>query len=124
MSSEKIIQSKYHQSNIENAFKISKDHTLGGWWPIYDWTDQKLTVHGFCCYLSLLLLSTLEYCLNQFDLKMSAGSLINNYMNSVYKIKQEFINKKGKKLSSASLSKLDAVQTEVIRKFNLKKYLS
>jgi transposase len=54
-SNEKIILAYRSQFNIENVFKEMKDRDIGSWWPLYHWTDQKISVHGFYCTIALLL---------------------------------------------------------------------
>lgn len=123
LSSEEIIKAKYHQFVIENAFRLTKDRTIGGWWPIYHWTDQKVMVHGFCCYLSLLILSIIKLKLKNFRLNISLESLMKKHASSIYKLTYIYYNKKKKSIQVESLSKLDNIQKEIVEKFRLDRYL-
>lgn len=54
-SNDQIILAYRSQFHIENVFKEMKDRDVGSWWPLYHWTDQKITVHGFYCTIAVLL---------------------------------------------------------------------
>lgn len=45
------------QYRIEAAFKITKRGHFIAWRPSFHWTDQKLYIHAFYCFLSLLFTS-------------------------------------------------------------------
>jgi transposase len=52
---EQIILAYRSQFHIENIFKEMKDRDIGSWWPLYHWTDQKISVHSFYCTIAVLL---------------------------------------------------------------------
>ena len=54
-SNEQIVLAYRSQFNIENIFKEMKDRDIGSWWPLYHWTDQKISVHSFYCTIAVLL---------------------------------------------------------------------
>ena len=54
-SEEKIILAYRSQYLIENVFKEMKDRRIGGWWPMYHWTDSKIRVHALYCTIAVLL---------------------------------------------------------------------
>lgn len=123
LSSEKIVEAKYHQSYLENAFKITKDRSLGGWWPIYHWTDQQIMVHGFCCYLALLILSIIKMRLKECKIEIGLQSLFNDYLKYIYELEHIYKNKNNKVVSCTSISKLDTIQSRIVKNFYLKKYI-
>jgi transposase len=55
-TTEEIIQAYHGQSHIEEAFKNVKDHFHLSFRPQYHWTDQKIIVHNFICFLGYLLI--------------------------------------------------------------------
>ncbi|RPJ85016.1 MAG: IS1634 family transposase [Acidobacteria bacterium] len=57
----------------ERLFRISKD---GPWWPMCHWTDSKVRVHAFYCYLALLLLAILQRQLQGAGLTLSVDRCI------------------------------------------------
>lgn len=52
---QKIIKAYRSQFIIEDVFKEKKDRSTGSWWPLYHWTDSKISVHGLYCTIALLL---------------------------------------------------------------------
>lgn len=54
-TTEEIISAYWGQSNVENAFKKMKNPFHLAIRPQYHWTDQKIEVHGFICFLSFLM---------------------------------------------------------------------
>ncbi|MFQ5825567.1 MAG: IS1634 family transposase [bacterium] len=54
-STEEIILAYWGQSNVEYAFKNMKNPFHLALRPQYHWTDQKIQVHAFICFISFLL---------------------------------------------------------------------
>ncbi len=54
-TTEEIISAYWGQSNVENAFKTMKNPFHLAIRPQYHWTDQKIEVHGFICFLAFLM---------------------------------------------------------------------
>lgn len=52
---EEIIEAYHSQFIIEHVFREMKDRTIGTWWPLNHWTDQKTRVHGLYCTIAVLL---------------------------------------------------------------------
>lgn len=50
-----VAQAYRNLANIEQTFKNMKNLQFLRWQPAYHWTDQKLKVHGFYCFMALLL---------------------------------------------------------------------
>lgn len=59
-STEEIIKGYHGQSDVEEAFKQSKNDEHFAIRPQFHWTDQKIKVHVFICLLSLMLGRILE----------------------------------------------------------------
>jgi transposase len=57
----------------ERMFRISKE---GPWWPMCHWTDSKVRVHAFYCYLALLLLAILQRRLQEAGVTLSVDRCI------------------------------------------------
>ncbi len=70
MSAKEIISAYYGKDGIEKAFCCIKQPI--GLRPIRHWLDGRVKAHIFMCYLSYLLMKTLEYMLQKGGLKMSA----------------------------------------------------
>jgi transposase len=54
-SSFEVVQAYRNLAGIEETFKNMKNLHFLRWQPAYHWTDQKLKVHGFYCFMALLL---------------------------------------------------------------------
>ena len=52
---DQIILAYRSQFHIDNVFKNMKDRDIGSWWPLYHWTDQKISVHSLYCTIAVLL---------------------------------------------------------------------
>jgi transposase len=59
----------------EALFRLSKTRR-GPWWPLYHWTDSKIRVHALYCYFALLLLSILQFKLQEGGLTLSTDHCI------------------------------------------------
>ncbi len=56
---EEIILAYRDQYEIEQCFKQMKDPSWVSWDPCFHWTDHKIKVHSFYCFVALLLSSLL-----------------------------------------------------------------
>jgi len=121
ISAKEIIETYAFQNEIEQVFKISKNRNTGCWWPKYHWTDQKIKVHAFYCYLSLPLKSLLQKELETLGIKHDIQNIIEE-LHEIYEIKDIFVNKKGKNFSRRRSSKLNSLQKKIYTHFKLKKY--
>ncbi|RZN39587.1 MAG: IS1634 family transposase [Methanophagales archaeon ANME-1-THS] len=70
MSAKELISAYYDKDGIEKAFCCSKQPI--GLRPIRHWLDGRVKAHIFICYLSYLLMKTLEYLLKKGGLKVNA----------------------------------------------------
>lgn len=74
MGTKEIISTYYDKDGIEKAFCCIKQPI--GLRPIRHWLDGRVKAHIFICYLSYLLLKTLEHMLKKGGLKMSAENAL------------------------------------------------
>nr|QNO57706.1 hypothetical protein NMCMJOEM_00044 [Methanosarcinales archaeon ANME-1 ERB7] len=70
MSTKEIISAYYDKDGIEKAFCCIKQPI--GLRPIRHWLDGRVKAHIFMCYLSYLLMKTLEHLLKKGGLTMNA----------------------------------------------------
>ena len=73
---EDIILAYRDQYAIEHAFRQMKDPSWVSWDPNFHWTDQKIKVHAFYCYLSLLLSTLLRRELTNLGLNYSISTAL------------------------------------------------
>jgi transposase len=74
ISAKEIISAYYDKDGIEKAFCCIKQPI--GLRPIRHWVEGRVKAHIFICYLSYLLMKTLEHMLKKGGLKMSAESTL------------------------------------------------
>ncbi len=121
LSGDKIIQTYSYQSQIEKLFKISKDRKTGCWWPKYHFTNQKIMVHAFYCYVSLLIVSLLELELDKIKIKNNTSNIIEE-LSDIHEIVDEYKNGNKKSITVRRYSKLNTLQKKIFENFNLKSY--
>jgi len=76
LSDDRIVAAYRSQSKLEQVFRISKSRRPGLWWPAYHWTDSKLRVHAFTCFLALVLLKIILLRLEEHHLSIGVEALI------------------------------------------------
>lgn len=123
LSGDEIVQTYSYQFQIEKLFKISKDRKAGCWWPKYHFTDQKIKVHAFYCYISLLLVSLLELELDKIKIKHNINNIIEE-LSDIHEIVDEYKNNNKKSIIVRRHSKLNTLQKKIFDYFNLKCYFS
>lgn len=123
MSSEEIIETYSYSHQVEEAFKISKNRNHGCWWPKFHFTDQKIKVHAFYCYISLLLISLLELEAARKRIKIDIHSIIDE-LHSIYEIVDTFKNHNGKSFTFRRHSSLNKVQKTLYHHFDLDSYFN
>lgn len=75
-STEQIINAYNDQSHIEREFRSLKNGEGCSWWPMFHWTDSKITVHAFYCSLGLSLLHYLHYRVKKEHLDLTVESMV------------------------------------------------
>jgi transposase len=103
LSPQEIISAYYDKDGIEKAFCCVKQPI--GLRPIRHWVEGRVKAHIFICYLSYLLMKTLEHMLKKGGLKMSAESALKQLSKMKYVV---VTNPKG----DITTSKLSIPSTE------------
>jgi transposase len=75
-SDEQILLAYRGQSEVEEAFRQLKDDEHMAVRPQYHWTDQKICVHTFCCWLALLLGRVIEFQARQLNYTQGLSGLL------------------------------------------------
>jgi transposase len=91
LSDERIVAAYRSQSKLEQVFRISKSRRPGLWWPAYHWTDSKLRVHAFTCFLALVLLKIILLRLEEHRLSMGVEALIDR-LRGIQEAKLIYVN--------------------------------
>jgi hypothetical protein len=73
---DQIILAYRSQFHIENVFKNMKDRDIGSWWPLYHWTDQKISVHSLYCTIAVLLRALAHRRIKQGGIDISMKRLL------------------------------------------------
>jgi transposase len=107
----KIVMAYRKLWKAERMFRISKD---GPWWPMRHWTDSKIRVHAFYCYLALLLLAILQRQLQDAGLTLSVDRCIDRL-----KAVQETLVIYTNGASERVLSERDTLQDELFHALGL-----
>lgn len=71
-----IVQASLDRWQVEDRFRLSKDHELVGVMPIRHWTDSKIRCHLFTCVVALTYLRRLELRLQAAGIKTTAPAAI------------------------------------------------
>ena len=75
-SDAELVRGYRAQHHVESAFRQLKDSDCIAIRPQYHWTDQKITVHVFCCVLALMLCGLLQRELSRHGVKDSIPALL------------------------------------------------
>lgn len=70
-----VVAAYRSQWQVEGAFRQLKDPDCVAVAPVFHWTDQKITVHLFCCVLALCVLRLMVREVRRDGLSMSADDL-------------------------------------------------
>jgi len=108
MSAKEIISAYYDKDGIEKAFCCIKQPI--GLRPIRHWLDGRVKAHIFICYLSYLLMKTLEHMLKKGGLKMNAE----NALKQLGKVKYVVVTNPKGDVSTAKLSIPSRVQRQIM----------
>ena len=108
MSAKEIISAYYNKDGIEKAFCCIKQPI--GLRPIRHWLDGRVKAHIFICYLSYLLMKTLEHMLKKGGLKMNAE----NALKQLGKVKYVVVTNPKGDVSTAKLSIPSRVQRQIM----------
>ena len=120
---EDIILAYRDQYKIEHAFRQMKDPSWVSWDPNFHWTDHKIKVHAFYCYLALLLASLLVNELKKLGLSYSIPMSLEKLSN----IEEVSINysssRKQQAPSVVVLADMDPKQKILFKGLKLERYI-
>ncbi len=108
MGTKEIISAYYDKDGIEKAFCCIKQPI--GLRPIRHWLDGRVKAHIFICYLSYLLMKTLEHMLKKGGLKMNAE----NALKQLGKVKYVVVSNPKGDVSTSKLSIPSRVQRQIM----------
>jgi len=119
----KIIEAYQGQSNIENAFKNIKNPYHLAVRPQFHWTDQKIRVHFFMCFLGYLLASIIW---RETKKKNAFKGTLDNLLDTLNRIRLatllEKTKTKGKMTVTYKLEEMDKEQKKIIKVLGLENY--
>ena len=121
-STEDIILAYRSQYIIEDTFKQMKDRKTGSWWPMFHWTDQKISVHGFYCTLSLLLRALLMRKVRAAGIALSMNKL-HEKLSGIREVLNVSVTR-NKKTTQPVVSKMDDTQKRLFDLFKMDEYLA
>ena len=121
-SIEDIILAYRSQYIIEDTFKQMKDRKTGNWWPMFHWTDQKISVHGFYCTLSLLLRALFIRKVRAAGIALSMNKL-HEKLSGIREVLNVSVTR-NKKTTQPVVSKMDDTQKRLFDLFKMDEYLA
>jgi transposase len=121
-STEDIILAYRSQYIIEDTFKQMKDRKTGSWWPMFHRTDEKISVHGFYCTLSLLLRALLMRNVSGAGIALSMNKL-HEKLSGIREVLNVSV-KRNKKTTQPVVSKMDDTQKRLFDLFKMDEYLA
>ena len=121
-SNEEIILSYRSQYVIEEIFKQMKDRKIGGWWPMFHWTDRMIRVHGLYCSIALLLRALIMKKTKDAGISISMNKL-HDKLSGMREVVNIFGTKRKKEVRQSVLSKLDPLQKRLLEIFQMNDYL-
>lgn len=119
MNPEEIIEIyNRDKSEIEDAFKMSKDPDIIRLRPIRHWTDSKIRVYAFICMLSMLVLKVMMRKLEENGMAMSP-KVLKEELND---IREVAVLRDSQKVE-IKVSTMSAVQKKLFDLFGLERYV-
>lgn len=113
-STQEILETYHNQYFIEEIFKDTKDPHHFAIRPQYHWTDSKIRVHIFCCWIGLILTALLRKELLDHGIVMENDVLIDELtkIRECLVFKKTSKNKSGLKIEK-HLEMMDDKQTQI-----------
>lgn len=108
-----IIEASLARWQVEDRFRLSKDHDLVGTSPVRHWTDSKIRCHLFTCVVAMTYLRRIE-------LKMAAAGRtrsIEEVMNDMRQLHYVLSVRKGNRTPERRLETPSKTQSEVLSAF-------
>ena len=84
---------------FKEVFKEMKDRQTGNWWPLYQWTDSKIRVHGLYCTIALLLRALALRRVRRAGLSLSIPRFLSEF-DTIREVINTYPKKRGKKAIS------------------------
>ncbi len=108
-----IIEANLARWQVEDRFRLSKDHDLVGTSPVRHWTDSKIRCHLFTCMVAMTYLRRIELKL------VAAGQTrsIEEVMNDMRQLHYVLSVKKGRRSPVRRLETPSKTQSEVLSAF-------
>ena len=122
MDAATIVETYHTQYKVEDAFKQMKNPHHVSFSPVYHWTDQKLRVHAFYCVLELTLSSLLQRQLHRAGVEISMEKM-HEQLSSIKELLLLYPAKNGKVKAVTTLSKKNAIQNQVFKVLDLKRFV-
>jgi len=120
-SNEEVVRAYRSQYHVEEAFKRMKNPRFVSWRPMHHWTNQKIRVHGFYCVLALLLSSLLRRQLAKKNVELSVVKILEN-LTQIQEIALVYRGPRSKTKPVITYSKLNAIQKQLIKTLDLKRF--
>jgi transposase len=108
-----IIQANLDRWQVEDRFRLSKDHDLVGASPVRHWTDSKIRCHLFTCIVAMTYLRRIELKLAAAGIQRTAADV----MEDMRKLHQVLSIKKGERKPRRRLETPSTTQAEVLSVF-------
>lgn len=123
-TTEEIVSAFFAKGEVEEAFRRMKDRAYASWFPLFHWTDQKITVHALYCVLALLLTSLLYREANRAGIDISQRKVMEK-LTGIYHVLHLYPpSSRGGKAPRPQMmvSEQDPIQQQLWRLFNLEHY--
>ncbi len=123
MKSSEVILAYRDQWRLENAFRQMKDPSWVSFKPLGHWTDQKIRVHAFYCFASLVFSSLLVRNVKDLGIHFSISRIL-EHLKSMRESTIYYPKKRGKseRPKVTMLEDMTKEQEELFAALGLKKY--
>jgi hypothetical protein len=97
------------------VFKEMKDRNTGSWWPMHNWTDSKIKVHGLYCTIALLIRALMFQRVRKAGLRLSMRRVLTE-LDAIREVVNIYPRKRRQKAErrQAVLSKLSDIQQQLM----------
>ncbi len=108
-------------------FKETKDSKTGCWWPVNNWMDEKINVHGLYCTITLLIRALMTMKTRQGNINLSLTRLNKKFKGvkqviNIYPKQVGKVNRKERK--TRILTKIDEIQEKLFELFRMNDYIT
>ena len=106
------------QWEVEAGFRQLKNHDHIAVTPMFHWTDQKVTVHMFCCVAALMVLRLIEREVRRSGLSISIGEIMKE-LADLQETVLIYPSTGGRPRARRMLTDMEATQEQLFQIFNL-----